>query len=182
MLALLIGALAGTRAETISTTYVDLNGKTQSVSATVLTTETATLASGWYVVNSWLRNHNRIRVESGASVNLIITDNTSFYNLKGMTVNEGSSLTVWGQATSNGKWIVEDADIDCACIGGEPMDGGNSNSGVITINGCDIKAVKSSERGRYTYPQGAAIGGDGNSRAFHGNVEDDEEVGTSPAE
>jgi len=74
MLALLIGALAGTQAETVVTYYVDLNGKTQRVTATVLTSETTTLTSGWYVVDTYLRHYSRVRVAAGANVNLILTD------------------------------------------------------------------------------------------------------------
>ena len=40
--AVLIGALAGMRAETISTTYIDLKGKTRSVTATTITDNTTT--------------------------------------------------------------------------------------------------------------------------------------------
>ena len=141
MLALLIGALAGTRAETIATTYVDLNGKIQNVTATTVTDNTTTLASGWYIVNTIVRNYNRIRVEDGAKVNLILSDYSSFLNPKGMTVSEGSSLTVWAQSKGNGTWTIKDPARESACIGGEDVYG-KGNSGVITINGGEITAYK----------------------------------------
>ena len=164
MLALLIGALAGTRAETIATTYVDLKGKIQNVTATTVTDNTTTLASGWYIVNTIVRNYNRIRVEDGAKVNLILSDWSSFLNPKGMTVSEGSSLTVWAQSKGNGTWTIKDPARESACIGGEDVYG-KGNSGVITINGGEITAYKNLEFGYNSlgllYPKGAAIGGAG---------------------
>ena len=164
LLVLLIGALASTQAETISTTYVDLKGKTRSVTATTITDNTTTLASGWYIVNTIVRNYNRIRVEDGADVNLILSNYSSFLNPKGMTVCEGSSLTVWAQEKGNGSWTITDPARESACIGGED-EYGKGNSGVITINGGEITAFKNLDLGYNSlgllYPKGAAIGGGG---------------------
>jgi len=56
----LILACAAAWADTESVSYIDANGNTQTVTATVLTGRESDLFAGWYVVNSDITYTSRV--------------------------------------------------------------------------------------------------------------------------
>ena len=93
------------------------------------------------------------RITVSGNVTLILPDGYTLTAAKGITVNEGNSLTVnaIGEGTGTVNAVVpevawDDPLADCAAIGGN-----NCSSGLITINGGNVTATST----RY----GAAIGG-----------------------
>ena len=88
--------------------------------------------SAWWVVLETTAIDERLVVEG--NVNLILRDDTVLTLPKGVTVNEGSSLTIWQQEGGTGALTIAAADSGNAGIGSSS---GNS-SGVITINGGTI--------------------------------------------
>ena len=89
--------------------------------------------NGWYVV---LENNVTIaeRITVSGDVNLIISDGTTLEAIKGITVPEGSSLTVYGQTNSIGKLEIKVVDSGNAGIGSDK----DSNCGTINICGGNI--------------------------------------------
>lgn len=135
--ALLLGATAGAWADQVN--YLDLNGQTQTVEATPITSETVTLATGWYSISGRITNDNRLRVADGADVNIILEEDAYFTNAAGITCNEGSSLTIWAQTKDVGTWTIDNPYYYFAAIGGDVTESDVNNSGVITINGGVIR-------------------------------------------
>ena len=141
-----------------SVSYIDADGIRQTVEdyeSLDTDYENLTLSNGWYVVEWFSTVESRIICEG--DVHLILCDDTFMQAHDGITVNEGSSLTVYGQTKSNGKLSVRHTNVDsedpdynyCSAIGGTK----EHNSGTITINGGDIDVVNGSTQ------YGAAIGG-----------------------
>ena len=126
--------------------YIKPNGAVESVEATTITSSTFSLTTGWYAVTSDVTNANRLIVPAGNNVNIILCDEATFTNAKGITVEEGASLTIWGQPGFTGTWNITSPDDNNAGIGGA-----NANAGTININGGTINVVG----GQY----GAGIGG-----------------------
>ena len=116
----------------VEATYIDLNGEEQTVTADRIFGDETDLESGWYVVMSDVTNNNRIsnNGKTQGGVNLILCDGATFTNPKGMSVNGGRSLTVWGQSAGTGAWRITEPSPGNAGIGGY-----NNTSGDITING-----------------------------------------------
>ena len=96
-----------------------------------ITKDTKDLENGWYAVVDNVKNNNRINCKG--NVNLILCDGTTLDAPKGITVNEGNNLTIWGQENNAGKLTVNSPEKGAACIGGH-----YASSGQITINGGDI--------------------------------------------
>lgn len=144
LLVMLIGTVTSAWADMVGATYIDLDGSEKIVTATVFTSEMTELATGWYAVMGEVTIDERIVVQDNANVNIILCDGAEMNNSRGLTVNEGSSLTFWGQSNGDGLWLVQDylwngEDLNFAgyaAIGGTP----NHNSGNITINGGTIEA------------------------------------------
>ena len=131
---------------------------------TVVTPETETLTSGWYVVNSVVSNFTGLVVKGDA--HLILADGAELYanggTYAGICVNvvEGgatNSISIYGQANDTGKLIAiggeEGAGIGAQCT--EEYDINDSgvlpiDCGVINIHGGDISA---------STMDGAGIGG-----------------------
>ncbi|MBR4204279.1 MAG: hypothetical protein IKQ92_02240 [Clostridia bacterium] len=113
-------------------------------------------STGWYAVDGTITNDSRISVDG--SVNLILLDGATLTVPKGISVNSGSSFTVWGQTAGTGMLdaLRKDRDDNSAGIGGD--DG--FDSGVITINGGTVKACGHSRRAGTG--GGAGIGGGNN--------------------
>ena len=90
------------------------------------------LESGWYAVVDSVTNSERISNNGNTQdgVNLILCDGAILTNPKGMSVNGGRSLTVWGQSEGTGTWNITKPPLSCAGIGGYI-----NTSGDITING-----------------------------------------------
>ena len=133
--------------------YLDGNGVSHTLAANAYTaldsvTMPTTLTSGWYVVDSNLTyNAAAGRITVSGDVNLVIADGCLFAVQKGIAVNSGNSLTIYGQSGGTGTLSVANAQNNCAAIGG---DSGYS-CGTVTINGGIINAT--------AYTNGAGIGG-----------------------
>lgn len=128
----------------VEVTYIDLNGKEETVTATRIVGDETALDSGWYAVADNVTNLNRIsnngKVNGG--VNLILCDGATLTNPKGMSVNGGRYLTVWGQSEGTGTWNITKPDTSCAGIGGYVNVSGNItiNGGVINVTGAENAA------------------------------------------
>ena len=113
--------------------YVDEDGVTQQASAVSVTSPVTEWAAGWYAVTA----------DSG------------------ITVNEGSSLTVYGQSAGTGALTVEGYNstdsVTEAFIGGK----NGKNSGTITFNGGVINVTS-----RSSYFYAAAIGGGAEGKGY----------------
>lgn len=143
--------------------YIDENGTQQTASKAVALNDSMTeLPSGWYVANvdsdsSDTTYENRIVCDG--DVNLILCDYCILNLRSGITVAEGSSLTIYAQSGYDpndgnsilGKMLCGNGGVDGnSSIGGES----GQNSGDITIVGGSITAVGAG--------YGAGIGGGNN--------------------
>ena len=127
--------------------YIDENWKTQYADDPILvSTNFDDFGGGWYALTESAEFTNRITCSG--DVYLILCDGKTFSALSGITVNEGSSLTIYGQELKSGALIANAEKVNgSAGIGGEE----NKNSGTINIVGGKITA----KGGQY----GAGIGG-----------------------
>jgi len=133
-----------------STSYVDENGNTQTVTATVVDASTDTLTDGWYVVKGNFTRNGTITVSGDAR--LILADGASLTingsaNYAGVNVSGGNSLTIYGQEAGTGK-LTATGGANGAGIGA----GFNQDVGTIVIRGGEITAYGRSDGG-------AGIGG-----------------------
>ena len=92
----------------------------------------------WYGVNSDVTVNDRIKVNG--NVNLILGDGAVLNAAKGITVEAGSSLTIWGQQEETGKLISKSVEEGRTGIGSGSR---YAAPGDITINGGNIEAVGS---------------------------------------
>ncbi len=132
--------------------YNPLNKTTESENATVIEKGVTTFNTGWYVLKDEFNVVERIKISG--DVNIILADGSFLNAMQGIEVNDGNSLTIWGQSANykeNGR-IVAQGPADNAGIGSN-----SGNSGTITINGGNIVSKGGNA-------SGAGIGG-GN----HGN-------------
>ena len=108
------------------------------------------------------------RITVSGNVTLILPDGYTLTAAKGITVNEGNSLTVnaIGEGTGTVNAVVpevawDDPLAECAAIGGN-----NCSSGLITINGGNVTATST----RYGAAIGGGKGGSGEVTINGGNV------------
>ena len=129
----------------VEVTYIDLNGEEQTVTATRLFGDETDLESGWYAVTDSITNNSRISNNGTANggVNIILCDGATLTNPKGMSVNGGRALTVWGQTAGTGTWNVTDPSPSCAGIGGYFNVCGDItiNGGIINVTGARDSAA-----------------------------------------
>jgi len=132
-------------------TYIDENGEIKNTgdkAVTKITSGTATLNEGWYIVEGNILRTDAITVNG--NVHLILADGSSltvnvFYNA-GINVSENNSLTIYAQSKGDEMGSLNATGcIGSAGIGGALgiYDGdiiGTVSSGVITINGGRITA------------------------------------------
>ena len=117
--------------------------------AIALTSETTTLTDG----NAYSFDRDILfaeRIAVSGNVTLILPDGYNLTAQKGISVNNGNSLTIQAIGTGELAATIDDNDLynsKCAGIGGDK----DSSSGIITINGGIIRVTS----GMY----GAAIGG-----------------------
>lgn len=153
--------------------YIDENGEEQVLTPDDYTEITSPTSSGWLAESSFSEGWNVVRENVtcskrwsvSGSVDLLICSGTTFYVPEGISVTEGSSLTIWQQnedgALEPGKLIIDSVDDYRAGIGGRA----NNSCGTVTING-GIVTVKG---GKYSagiggatyiknYPSGSGIG------------------------
>ena len=133
-----------------SVSYIDENSDPKTAgSATIVTDDMTAFSSywtsGWYAVNSDITNNNRITCNG--DIHLILCDGAKLTANSGIAVNEGSSITIYGQSGGTGE-----LEIDGTALTHDASLGSDSetNSGTITINGGKITVTC----GR----RGAAIG------------------------
>ena len=169
-------------------TFIDENGATQttgSLAVTPITAGTATLSSGWYVVNADVIRTGTITVNGDAK--LILVDGktltvTASSNNAGIAVTGSNRLTIYGQAGGTGVLNATGDGSDGAGIGSEYKE----ITGTITINGGTVNAYGgeiaagigcgySSEAGTITINGGtvnayggAGIGGDAEEITIRG--------------
>ena len=145
-------------AANVSVTYLDETGTTQTVTAAEITSSTATLGTGWYVVNNDVLREATITVNGDAK--LILMDGkaltvTASSDSKdaGIRVVGANSLTIYGQAEGTGVLNATGDKWGAGIGGGYHSSGGgyDSSGGTITINGGHVTATG----GVY----GAGIGG-----------------------
>ena len=109
---------------------IDPDNPEKSADCAAITDSTTMLSAGWYVVDATVNNANRIAVSG--DVNIVLRG--VLHADKGFHVTGGDSLTVWKAVEGGGEVYVEDADDNCAGIGGD--DG--QSCGVVTVNGGDL--------------------------------------------
>ncbi|MCD8397987.1 MAG: InlB B-repeat-containing protein, partial [Lachnospiraceae bacterium] len=130
--------------------YIDESGEIQTCEEfTVITADmtelTAELTDGWYAVISDVTISDRITVSG--EVHLILMDGHTLTASDGISVNDGSTLNIYGQSESTGKLAASSSTSGNAGIGGDS----GCSAGTIIINGGVITA-----NGGYN---GAGIGG-----------------------
>ena len=87
---------------TASISYLDANGEEKECAVYQVVSEVASAwVDGWYFVNRNLTIRDPVSV-SGA-VNLILGDGVTLTAAKGITVNDGSVLNIYGQSRGSGK-------------------------------------------------------------------------------
>lgn len=142
---------------TYSIPYIDEGGaKKTAEKALKIDSAMVDLPSGWYAVTSDTSGTNTVNIQNritcSGDVKLIVCDYNTLNALSGITVTEGSSLTIYGQEMREGKLISNAGAINgSAGIGGEE----NKNSGTIKL----VSAMVEATGGMY----GAGIGGGKNS-------------------
>ena len=157
MLALAAPALAVSEpADRLMTPYMDTSHEYRDAPDCKSVTEwDKEWSTGWYTAPNSVSMYWRVMVSG--DVNLLLGDGVTLTVQRGITVSEGSSLTIWAQSTGDNMGVLyagttEDGsnfcDYQCAGIGGGELD---DKSGTITINGGAVTATGGSG--------GAGIGG-----------------------
>ncbi len=141
-------------------TYIDENGVTKNTgtnTVTKITSDTATLNEGWYIVEGNINRTGAITVSG--NVHLILADSSSLTVRgrgvdAGINVTEDNSLTIYAQSKGDEMgFLLATGGNYCAGIGG----GALVSIGVITINGGIVTATG----GNYAAGIGGGDGGDG---------------------
>ena len=112
------------------------------------------LESGWYAASGNLFIDSRLFVRNGKTVNLILKDGATLNVHRGIGVESGATLNIYGQSQGTGTFEVvfdpgDDRNCDNAMIGGTGEDG---SSGTISIHGGVLRLDSEG-------PRGAGIGG-----------------------
>lgn len=144
-----------------SVPYIDGDGNSKTIfEATEITSEHTQLTQGWYVVYGDVTISERIEVTGDdpttCYVSLILADGCTLTASKGIGVEEGASLFIYGQSEDEGtmgKLYASSSSSDAA-IGGD-FNFYSDTNGPITINGGRIEARSSDS--------GSAIGGGWNA-------------------
>ena len=114
---------------------------TTTTDYTSLSSGITELQTGKYVLDSDVTYSKRLRVKSGARAELILVNDKTLKNDKGIIVPENATLTVYGQAASGDvkadSGIVDAYNPDGAAIGA--MD--EEKTGSIIIMGGTVKAT-----------------------------------------
>lgn len=122
-----------------STKQVITEDKTVSP-PTAVAAGTTNWSNRWYVVNSNVTISGRVTVSG--DVHLILADGYTLTASSGISVEDTSSLTIYGQEHETGKLIAQSYPYDNAAIGGtfyRPET--NHTCGSITINGGQVEAT-----------------------------------------
>ena len=129
---------------------------TKTATATPLTSSTTSLGNGWYVVDSDV-SFNDERIIINGTVYLILCDGCTLTSRKGITLDSGNSLYIYGQTEGSG--TIDSYSPDDGY--GRPAIGGDSHkdAGNLLIHGGNIFAVSE---------KGCGIGGAGNNPGYSG--------------
>ncbi len=137
--------------------YIDESGIPQIPYSVIEVTGDTTFRSRVYAVTSNINYSDRITCSG--DVRLILCDGAKLTLEKGIEVNEGSSITIYGQNSGTGTLeITGTGNLANAALGSNY----DCNSGTITINGGTVTASATAYDS-----SGAAIGGGSNGK---GNV------------
>lgn len=93
-----------------------------------------TLKDGWYAIEGNIAARKIWRITIMGDVNLILKDGCTFDVVKGISVKQGNTLTIWGQQEGNGALTVSSPTGLNAGIGGD----NGETAGKIKINGGNI--------------------------------------------
>ena len=93
-----------------------------------------TLKDGWYAIEGNIAARKIWRITIEGDVNLILKDDCTFSVVQGISVNQGNTLTIWGQQEGNGALTVSSPAGLNAGIGGD----NGETAGKIKINGGNI--------------------------------------------
>ena len=93
-----------------------------------------TLKDGWYAIEGNIAARKIWRITIEGDVNLILKDDCTFSVAQGISVNQGNTLTIWGQQEGNGALTVSSPAGLNAGIGGD----NGETAGKIKINGGNI--------------------------------------------
>ena len=132
----------GAWAQTQSVNYIDANGRSQRVTATVITNSASILEAGWYVVLG--NNVQTNTLTCRGAVNLILADGAKLTatgnnqrSTPGIEVSgEDKSLVIYGQTAQTGQ-LFANGGLLGAGIGGKVEYSGSN----ITINGGTVTAT-----------------------------------------
>ena len=118
---------------TTEVTYLDENGDTKTVNATVVDNNSTSWSEGWYVVDGDVTINDR--VSTMGNVNLILKDGCKFTAKRGIGLQPDSNFSVYGQSEGTGE-------LETNGGGGTAGIGSNyqSSCGNITINGGTVNA------------------------------------------
>ena len=121
-------------------TYWDpVNQKNETAVCNVILTKNnsakyKTLKDGWYAIEGNIAARKMWRITIMGDVNLILKDDCTFNVVRGIRVNQGNTLTIWGQQEGNGALTVSSPAGLNAGIGGD----NGETAGKIKINGGNI--------------------------------------------
>ena len=161
--------------ETQTVNYIDANGE-KTVTATVITNETNTLSTGWYVVlgndvqTGTLTCQGGVHLILADGAKLTATGNNTSSNAAGIQVSGGSNyLIIYGQTNQTGQLIATGGgDIGLATgVGSAGIGGGWHGSGSnITING----GIVTANGGPYAAGIGGGHSGSGSNITINGGI------------
>ena len=158
---------------------------------TLVTRDDTAWSNGWYAIMRYGNNSHIITVDG--TVNLILCDNVQYYAQKGIVLNPGSHLIIWGQSGGTGLLYAYGENYYAGIGGGSGETGsltinggkidayggkgaaalgsGTGDSGIITINGGKVSAKGSDA---YVDSEGASANGTGsgtmNNIYFYGGT------------
>ena len=119
----------------------------------------------WYSVNRNVTVSDRITVRG--TVHLILCDGKTLTSSSGITVHEGNTLNIYGQAEGTGAIVATASGGNFAGIGTEGNDGGAKTLGTVNIHGGYISATG----GAWSAGIGGGVGcGGGNINIYGGHI------------
>ncbi len=133
-------------------TYYENGSKTYNGNYTVVTSDTTTWTSGWYVVNDNVTINQRIEVTGNVKLLIMGVDENNYCDLianGGIHVPSGKSLTIYGGTKEEGGLRVNNVSMNNAGIGGNS---GETNGAITIYSGAIVCSVKEDSNG-------AGIGG-----------------------
>ena len=118
-------------------TYLDANGKSQTLSAGGYETVSSqnVFTNGWYVLDNSVTINSRVTVSG--TVRLVLKDGCTLTLPKGIQLKEDNSLTIYGQSKGTGKLTAGPSEDYLAGIGGD----NHERAGTLVVNGGNVEAT-----------------------------------------